>query len=57
MHEASHVIFCPRQTHGVAAWKVFTLIYFEPRRKLAALDSGRLAHREGPSLRGVCVGT
>jgi len=53
MHECSHVIFGPRQTHGFAVWRVFTLIYFEPRQKLPALVSGRPTHREGPSLRDV----
>jgi hypothetical protein len=53
MHEESHGIFGPRQTHRIAFWRAFTPTYFEPRQKPAALDSGRPAHREGPSLREV----
>ena len=51
MHEASPVIFGPRQKRAMALWRVFARTYFEPRQKPAALNSGRLAHREGPSLR------
>jgi len=53
MHEASHVIFAPCQTRALASWRVFTPIFFEPRREPPARNSGRLVHRQGPSLREV----
>jgi len=53
MHECSHVIIGSRQTHAIAPWRVFTLILFEPRQKLAALESGFPARRQGPSLRDI----
>ena len=51
MHECSHVIFAPRQTHDVARHHDFprghaSNLARNPRRAA----SGRLAHREGPSL-------
>jgi len=57
MHVCSHVIFGSRQTHGFAFWRVFTLAFFEPRQQSPARVSGRLAHREGHSLRGLFAKT